>query len=63
MERSHGDHERSYEGSNFSSQEDLISQQHTCGWNRVPVDGTDFPGDMISLNRPLFSNTSKPKFL
>ena len=42
MERWHGDHERSYEGSNFSNQEDLISQQHTCGWNLVPVDGTDF---------------------
>ena len=31
MERRHGDHERFYEESNFSNQEDPISQQHTCG--------------------------------
>ena len=23
---------------------DLISQLHTCGWNRVPVDGTELQG-------------------
>ena len=54
MERWHGEHERSYEGSNFSNQEDLISQEHTYGWNLVSVDGNDFPGDMILFNRPTF---------
>ena len=31
---------------------DLISELHTCGWNRVPVDGTVFWGYMISLDMP-----------
>ena len=53
MERWHGDHERSYERSNFSSQEDLISKKHTCGWNRVPVDELISQGIGFLLTGPM----------
>ena len=49
MGRWHGDEYRSYMGY-ISSQEDLTSQQHTCGWNQVPVSYSEgFPVPSVPL--------------